>query len=70
MKKKFIFIKTYKTSEGSIPEGSEIVFFRGNIYLNGGLLHPAYRKIIMDIVNNEAIKNQYLIEKEIITNKI
>ena len=70
MRKKFIFIKPFKTKEGVIPEGSEIILFRGNVYMNGGLLHPVYNSMILNIINDNKLKNEYLIETEIIPNKI
>lgn len=70
MNKKYIFIKPFKTNEGVIPEGSEIIIFRGNVYMNGGLLHPAYNNIIMNIINNPKLRKEYLIEMDIIHNKI
>lgn len=70
MNKKYIFIKPFKTNEGVIPEGSEIIIFRGNVYMNGGLLHPAYNNMIMNIINNPKLRKEYLREAEIIANKI
>ncbi len=70
MRKKFIFIKPFKTKEGVIPEGSEIILFRGNVYMNGGLLHPVYNSMILNIINDNKLKSEYLIETEIIPNKI
>lgn len=70
MNKKYIFIKPFKTNEGVIPEGSEIIIFRGNVYMNGGLLHPAYNNMIMNIINNPKLRKEYLREVEIIANKI
>lgn len=70
MNKKYIFIKPFKTNEGVLPEGSEIIIFRGNVYMNGGLLHPAYNNMIMNIINNPKLRKEYLREVEIIANKI
>lgn len=70
MNKKYVFIKPFKTNEGVIPEGSEIIIFRGNVYMNGGLLHPAYNNMIMNIINNPKLRKEYLREVEIIANKI
>lgn len=70
MNKKYVFIKPFKTNEGVIPEGSEIIIFRGNVYMNGGLLHPAYNNMIMNIINNPKLRKEYLIEMDIIPNKI
>ena len=67
MNKKYVFIKQFKTNEGVIPEGSEI---RGSIYMNGCMLHPAYNNMIMNIINNPKLRKEYLIEMDIIPNKI
>lgn len=68
--KRYVFIKDYKNEKGTIPNGSEITLFRGFIYMNGGMILPAYNKIIMNILRNEDLKNEYLREVKIIQNKI
>ena len=70
MQKKYVFIKAFETSEGRIPEGSELIYFRDRYFLNGGMLHPAYHQRIDDIVKNPILKNQYLREVGIIHNKV
>lgn len=70
MKKKYVFIKKFITNEGYIPEGTEIVFFRDGIYMNGGLLQPSYYNIIQNIIDNDALRKEYLKECNIIYNKI
>lgn len=68
--KKYVFIKPYGTKEGIIPEGSEIIVFRDIIYLNGGMIHPAYQQVLMNIISNNNLNNEYLKEVSIIQNKI
>ena len=68
--KRYVFIKDYKNEKGTIPNGSEITLFRGFIYMNGGMILPAYNKIIMNILINEDLKNEYLREVKIIQNKV
>ena len=70
MRKKYIFIKPFKCSQGIIPEGSEIVIFRSFIYMNGGMIQPAYNQVIMGILNDPQLKKEYIREEEIIHNKI
>lgn len=68
--KKYIFVKEFKTSEGSIPEGTEIIIFRGFIYMNGGMVHPAYQKLFINLICNDNLKDEYLREVRIINNKV
>ena len=68
--KKFIFVKEYQGQEGKIPQGTELIFFRGFIYMNGGMVHPAYQKVLLNIINNDKLKDEYLKEVRIINNKI
>jgi hypothetical protein len=70
MRKKYIFIKPFKCSHGIIPEGSEITIFRGFVYMNGGMIQPAYIQVIMGIINDPQLKEEYIKEEEIIHNKI
>jgi hypothetical protein len=68
--KKYIFKESYKTNEGTIPAGSEIILFRGFVYMNGGMIHLAYQKMIKNIINNTELKEKYLKEIPVIHNKI
>lgn len=67
---KYIFIKEFKTQDGNIPQGTEIRLFRGFVYMNGGMVHPAYNNILMNIINNPKLHNEYLREVNIIHNKV
>lgn len=68
--KKYIFKKAYVTEEGTIPQGSEIHVLRDAVYLNGGLIHPAYQRLIKDIVETPSLCLEYLKEMPMIHNKI
>lgn len=68
--RKYVFIKPYSSREGVIPEGSEIIVFRDVVYLNGGMIHPAYQQMLMNIVQNENLNKEYLKEVQVIQNKI
>lgn len=68
--KKYIFVKEYQGQEGKIPQGTEIIIFRGFVYMNGGMVHPAYQRILLNIIANDELKNEYLREVRIINNKI
>jgi hypothetical protein len=67
---KYIFKKAYVTAEGKIPEGSDIILFRDVIYLNGGMIHPAYQALLRNIIETPSLRHEYLKEAPIIHNKI
>ncbi len=68
--KKYIFKIPFVVDEGTIPEGSEIIVFRDIIYLNGGMIHPAYQEMLRKIVDTPSLNEKYLKEMRIIQNKI
>ena len=67
---KYVFIKEFKTQDGNIPQGTEIILFRGFVYMNGGMVHPAYNNILINIINNQKLHDEYLREVNIIHNKL
>lgn len=67
--KKYVFKKPFIVDEGTIPEGSEIIVFRDIIYLNGGMIHPAYQEMLRKIVDTPSLNIKYLKELPIIRNK-
>jgi hypothetical protein len=67
---KYVFIKDYETQEGTIKKGTEIIRFRGFVYMNGGMLLPAYAKIINNIVDNKNLNKEFLSKEIIIRNKL
>lgn len=66
----YVFKKPYTCRLGTLSQGSTIRFFRGAVYFDGGMVDGGYGKILYDIVNNPQLKNEYLVEREIIDNKI
>lgn len=68
--KKYIFKIPFVVDEGTIPEGSEIIVFRDIIYLNGGMIHPAYQEMLRKIVDTPSLNEKYLKELRIIQNKL
>lgn len=68
--KRYVFLKDYKTQEGTIKQGSEVTLFRGFVYLDGGMLMPSYKSLIMNIINNDKLRDEYLKEVQIIANKV
>lgn len=68
--KKYAFKIPFIVDEGTIPEGSEIIVFRDVVYLNGGMIHPAYQELLRKIIDTPSLNEKYLKELQIINNKI
>jgi len=56
MDEKYVLIKPFECQYGKLPEGSEIIAFMGQIYVNGGPIPNSYNKIFLDLINN----NEYV----------
>lgn len=67
---KYVFRKPYVIDSGTIPEGSEVILFRGWVYINGGMADEYSRGLIMSIVNNKQKRDEYLVRVKIIGNKV
>lgn len=50
MNEKYILIKPFSTSEGTLPEGSEIIYFRGQFYVNGGPTPTYYNNMLKKLI--------------------
>jgi len=66
MDEKYVLIKPYTCGYGTLPEGSEIIYFRGQFYLNGGPIPQTWNKLFSDIISDETyvrkvkiIKNEF-----------
>ncbi len=68
--RKFVFIREYESCYGAIPKGSEIVLFRNFVYFNGGMVHPAYASVLIELISRELKEPKYLQEVSIIDNKV
>lgn len=68
----FVFIKDYpiKGESGVVNEGRELRFFRGGVYLDGGMLPPSYHSEFKRLVANDKERNEYLREIRIIKDKV
>lgn len=66
MKEKYIFIKKFK----SIPEGSEMIYFRKLIYINGCLISPQYYTELLELINDPYLRSEYLKKEKIIKDKV
>lgn len=60
MEKKYVFIKSYTTQYGTIPENTDAFIFRGQVYINGGLCSPAYASIIRNLISDDDLHKEYL----------
>jgi len=67
---KYAFKKAYTTDSGTIPEGTEIILFRGWVYINGGMADNYSKGLIMSIVNDEKKRDEYLVRMKLIANKV
>ena len=63
MEEKYVLIKPYVCQYGTIPQGSDIVCFRGQVWVNGGPIPPSYNNIFLELVNNEEYVRKVKIPK-------
>ena len=66
----YVFKKPYTCDMGTIEEGSTIREVRQTIYFNGGMVLPAYAKLLREIINDKEICEEYIVKKKIIENKV
>jgi hypothetical protein len=63
MNEKYVLIKPYECQYGTIPSGSEIICFRGQVWVNGGPIPPSYNSIFLDLINNDEYVRKMKIQK-------
>lgn len=63
MNEKYVLIKPYECQYGTIPSGSEIIYFRGQVWVNGGPIPPSYNSIFLDLINNDEYVRKVKIQK-------
>ena len=68
--RKYVFKKAYETEHGTIPEGTEIILFRGWSYINGGLADQYSNTLIMNILKDARKRDEYLVQMQLIPNKV
>lgn len=66
MKEKFILVKPYVCSLGTLPVNTEIIWFNGQFWVNGGPAPLSYNDILSELINNK----EYTVKQQIIPNKI
>ena len=68
--KKYVFKKAYESKQGTIPEGSEVVLFHGQVYFNGGMCTQFYQNMLCDMIADQKFRKEYLQEMRIINNAL
>lgn len=66
MEEKFVLTKPYECEYGTLPIGTEIIYFRGQVYVNGGPIPNVWNQMFLELVNNE----EYGVKMKIIKNKL
>lgn len=51
--KRFKIVKEFKQPEGALKVGDEITVMESRVYYNGGMVKPAYRDLLLDLVEYE-----------------
>ena len=65
MEKKYVLIKPYECQYGTLPEGSEIIWFRGQFYVNGGPVPHSFNDILAKVIKDR----NYVKEMKIVKNE-
>lgn len=65
MNEKYVLKKPYKCKYGTLPEGSEIIYFRGQFYFNGGPIPLSFNDIFSDLISDE----EYVTKVKLLRNK-
>lgn len=63
MDEKYILIKPYECSYGTLPQGSDIIYFRGQFYLNGGPIPQSWNSLFKKIIENDEYVRKVKIQK-------
>ena len=63
MNEKYVLIKPYECQYGTLPSGSEIIYFRGQFYLNGGPIPQVWNGMFKKIIEDDNYVRKYTINK-------
>jgi hypothetical protein len=63
MNEKYVLIKPYECQYGTLPSGSEIIYFRGQFYLNGGPIPQVWNGMFKKIIEDDNYVRKYRINK-------
>ena len=53
MDEKYVLIKPYPCKYGTLPEGTEVIYFRGQFYVNGGPIPNTYNDIFLKLIEDD-----------------
>lgn len=69
-----VFKKEYKCELGSLKEGTAIRVMTYNgkpvVYYEGGMVNGGYADILLKIIKDSNLHNEYLSDREVIKNKV
>ena len=63
MNEKYVLTKSYESQYGTLPVGTEIICFRGQVWVNGGPIPPSYNDIFLNLVNDSNYVSKVKIQK-------
>ena len=63
MNEKYVLVKSYDCSYGTLPQGSDIIFFRGQFYLNGGPIPQVWNTLFKKIITDDTYVRKVKIPK-------
>ena len=63
MNEKYVLVKPYECSYGTLPQGSDIIFFRGQFYLNGGPIPQVWNSLFKRIIEDKEYTKKLIVEK-------
>ena len=66
MEYKYVLKEAFTCQYGTIPAGSEIAIFRGQIFVNNGPIPSSYNDIFLDLIKDET----KVVKMRVIKNKI
>lgn len=66
MEEKYVLKKPYECKYGTLPQGSEIIYFRGQFYFNGGPIPSTFDYLFNDLISND----EYVTKVKMVNNKL
>ena len=63
MEEKYVLIRPYECQYGTLSSGTEIIYFRGQVYVNGGVIPPSFNRIFLDLIQDASYCKKVKINK-------
>lgn len=63
MREKYVLLKPYTTNEGTVPQNSDIILFRGQVYVNGGIIPQGYKEEFIRLTQDPSMTKKVIINK-------